>query len=277
MVGSGVEIDGASVVSVLPACGFLKELEAGRRVHGLVEEKVLGKKIVSNALVDMYAKCGGLDEARLVFDNMVERDVVSWTSMINGYILNGDMKSALSLFKIMQIEGLQPSSVTITLILLACASLNNLKDGRCVHGWVMKQRLDSEVAIETSLIDMYAKCNCLSLSFSVFTRTSRKKTVPWNAMLSGCVHNKLAIEAIGLFKKMLVEGVEINVATCNSLLPAYGIIADLQPVNNINSYLMRMDGIGLRKAPAHSLIEIRNLYVKPIGAASLSWKNRLPP
>ncbi|KAI5591834.1 hypothetical protein POPTR_004G124400v4 [Populus trichocarpa] len=255
MVDSGVEIDGASVVSVLPACGYLKELEVGRRVHGLVEEKVLGKKIVSNALVDMYAKCGSMDEARLVFDNMVERDVVSWTSMINGYILNGDAKSALSLFKIMQIEGLRPNSVTIALILLACASLNNLKDGRCLHGWVMKQRLYSEVAVETSLIDMYAKCNCLGLSFSVFTRTSRKKTVPWNALLSGCVHNKLATEAIGLFKKMLMEGVEINAATCNSLLPAYGILADLQPVNNINSYLMR-SGFVSNIQVATSLIDI---------------------
>ena len=65
------------------------------------EKELLGKKIaVRNALVNIYAKCGSMDEARLVFDEMDERDVISWTSMINGHILNGDLSNALTLCRV---------------------------------------------------------------------------------------------------------------------------------------------------------------------------------
>ncbi|XP_050230417.1 pentatricopeptide repeat-containing protein At5g39350 [Mercurialis annua] len=237
MVELGVEIDCASVVSVLPACGYLKELEVGRRVHVLVEEKGLGNKIaVRNALIDMYAKCGSLDEARVVFDGMDERDVISWTSLLNGYILSGDVRTALTLCRTMQRERIRPNAVTIASILSACVSL---RDGRCLHGWIMRQHLDSEVIVETSLIDMYAKCNRVDLSYKVFTRASVKRTSPCNAMLSGCIHNGLATEAIGLFKQMLLKGVEPDSATFNSLLPAYAILAELLPAKNMHCYLTR--------------------------------------
>jgi pentatricopeptide repeat protein len=102
----GMELDCATMVSVLPAYGYLKDLVSGRRVYALVEDKGLGKKIVArNALVDMYAKCGSMDEAWLVVDKMGERDVITWTTMISGYILNGDARSALALCQLMHFEG----------------------------------------------------------------------------------------------------------------------------------------------------------------------------
>ncbi|KAK0571643.1 hypothetical protein LWI29_019320 [Acer saccharum] len=240
MVNNGVEPDSASVVSVLPACGYLKDVEVGRRVHVLVESKGLGNNIaVWNALVDMYVKCGSVSKARLVFDGMSERDVVTWTSMINGYILNGGVRNALGLLRSMQFKGVRPNAVTIASLLSACSSLYYLKDGRCLHGWTIRQKLESEVVVETALIDMYAQCNHVEVSFRVFARTSRKRTVPWNAILSGCIHNGLAREAVELFKQMLTEVVEPNDATLNSLLPAYSILADLCLATNIHCYLIR--------------------------------------
>lgn len=240
MVKSGVEPDCASVVSVLPACGYLKEIEMGRRIHEVVASGWLGKNIAAwNALVDMYVKCGSVNEARLVFDRMNERDVVTWTSMINGYTLNGDVRNALGLFQLMQFEGVRPNSLTIGSLLSACSSLYYLKHGRSLHGWTIKQNLESEVTVETAMIDMYAKCNLVKLSFRVFARTSKKKTVPWNAILAGCVHNGLARKAAELFRQMLVEVVEPNDATLNSLLPAYAILADLPQAMNIHCYLIR--------------------------------------
>ncbi|TXG61159.1 hypothetical protein EZV62_012522 [Acer yangbiense] len=168
MVNNGVEPDSASVVSVLPACGYLKDVEVGRRVHVLVESKGLGNKIaVWNALVDMYVKCGSVSEARLVFDGMSERDVVTWTSMINGYILNGKVRNALGLLRSMQFKGVRANAVTIASLLSACSSLYYLKDGRCLHGWTIRQKLESEVVVETALIDMYAQCNHVEVSLQV--------------------------------------------------------------------------------------------------------------
>ncbi|XP_065876765.1 pentatricopeptide repeat-containing protein At5g39350 [Euphorbia lathyris] len=256
MVDFGVEIDCATLVSVFPVCGYLRELQLGRRVHGLMERNGLDKKIaVRNALVDMYVKCGSMDEARLAFDGMNERDVISWTSMINGYASSGDLRSALALCRMMQNDGIRPNSVTIASILSVC---DNSRDGSCFHGWTIRQNLDSNVAIETSLIDMYAKCNRINLSFGILTRTTTKRTVPWNAMLSGCIHNGLAAEAIGFFKQMLSKGIESNGATLKSLLPAYAILVDLQPAKNMHCYLMR-SGFLSRIEVATCLI---NIYSK---------------
>lgn len=239
MMDVGVEPDCATMVSVLPACGYLKDLVSGRKVHALVEEKGLGKKIAAkNALVDMYAKCGSMDEARLVVDKMGERDVVTWTTMINGYILNGDARSALALCQLMQFDGVRPNSVSIASLLSACGSLCSLEYGKCFHGWAIRQRVESDVIVETALIDMYAKCKKIYLSLRVFAKTTKKRTVPWNAILSGYIHNGLAREAIEYFKQMLMEALQPNDATLNSLLPAYSILADLQQATNIHCYLV---------------------------------------
>ncbi|XP_012489627.1 pentatricopeptide repeat-containing protein At5g39350 [Gossypium raimondii] len=240
MVDDEVVVDCATVVSVLPVCGFLKELEVGRRVHELVKEKGWEKEVVvRNALVDMFAKCGSMEEARLVFDGMVQRDVVTWTSLINVYISNGDLRAALRLCFLMVLEGVKPNSVTLASLLSACGESNNLMDGRCLHGWAIRQKLEADVMVETSLIDMYAKCNRFDLSFQVFKRTSKRKTVPWNAILAGCIHNRLGNEAIKLFKEMLIEGMKPDGATLKSFLPAYAIHADLQQAMNMHSYLVR--------------------------------------
>ena len=240
MMDARVEPDSATIVSALPSCGHLKELELGIKVHKLVQKNHLQEKIeVRNALVDMYSRCGGMDEASLVFAETKEKDVITWTSMINGYIMNGNAKSALALCPAMQLDGVVPNAVTLASLLSACASLCCLKQGKSLHAWVMRKKLDSDVLVVTALIDMYAKCNAVSYSFQVFAKTSMKRTVPWNALLSGLIHNELAREAVGLFKSMLIEEVEANHATFNSVIPAYAILADLKQVMNLHSYLVR--------------------------------------
>ncbi|KAI4389031.1 hypothetical protein MLD38_001296 [Melastoma candidum] len=241
MIDSGIEIDCATVVSVLPVCSHLKELKVGKYVHELVEANGLRDKniAVSNALVDMYVKCGRLKEARSVVDSTDKRDVVTWTALINGYILNGDTRKALELLQFMQSDAVMPNAMTLSALLSSCGGTVFPKHGRCLHGWSIRHRFESDVLVETALIDMYANCKRMDMSFRLFQRTSRTKTVPWNAILSGCVHNGLSREAIKTFKQMVIEGVEQNPATLNSLLPAYAIVTDMQQVKNIHGYIER--------------------------------------
>lgn len=252
----GVEPDCATVVSLLPACGYLKSEELGREIHALVQEKGFwGNIAVRNAMLDMYVKCGRMEEAWLLANRMNEKDVVTWTTLINGYILKGDPRSALMLCQMMQYEGVKPNIVSIASLLLACASLVSLNHGKCLHAWAIRHKLESEVMVETALIDMYAKCNHVDLSYKVFMKTSRKRTVPWNALLSGFVHNRFAREAIELFKQMLVEEIQPSDATLSSLLPAYAILADLQQAMNIHSYLLK-SGFLYRLEVASILVDI---------------------
>lgn len=256
MTEAGVEVDCATVVSVLPACGYLKEVKVGREVHELMDRKGLGDKLIAkNALVDMYVKCNKMDEARGVFDKMSDRDVVTWTSMMNGYILNGDARSAIELCPLMQVDAIRPNAVTLASLLSACGELVDSKHGKCMHAWAIKQKLDSDVNVETALIGMYAKCKFIKHSFQVFSRTSKTRTPPWNAILSGCVHNGLARQAITLFKDMRLEAVPPDDATLKSLLPAYATIADLRQATNFHSYLMR-SGFCSKTDVATGLVDI---------------------
>lgn len=256
LIHGGLDADCATILSVLPACSYLKNLEAGREVHLLAEQKGLEKKLsVRNALVDMYAKCGEMDEAQLVFGKMIDKDVITWTTMVNGYISNGDVNGAIKMCQLMQFEGIRPNAVTLASLLAACASLPDLKLGKCFHGWAIRHKIESDVNVETALIDLYAKCNCISLSLQVLSKTSKKKTVPWNALLSGCILNEQPREAIKFFKQMLFESVNPNEATFKSLLPAYAMEADLQQAMNIHSYLIRA-GFFLKTEIATGLVDV---------------------
>lgn len=158
---------------------------------------------------------------------------------LNRYITTGEVRNGLRLLRSMQVEGVRPNPVTISSLLSACSGPYYSKDGRSLHGWTIRQKFDSDVIVETALIDMYAKCNYADLSFRVFEKTSKMKTVQWNAIISGCIHNKLARKAMEYFKRMLMKEVEPNDATLKSILPAYAILADLHQAKNIHCYLVK--------------------------------------
>ncbi|CAH2079848.1 unnamed protein product [Thlaspi arvense] len=275
MVTEVVDPDHATIVSLLPVCGHLKDLEMGRNVHKLVEEKRLGDKIeVKNALVNMYLKCGRMDEARFVFDRMERRDVITWTSMINGYTEDGDVKNALELCRMMQFQGVRPNAVTIASLVSACGDALKLSDGKCLHGWAIRQKVCSTVTIETSLISMYAKCNRIDLCFKVFSGASRNQTGPWSAVISGCVQNEHMKDALEMFKSMRREDVEPNIATLNSLLPAYAALADLRQAMDIHCYLTKTGFMSSLDA-ATGLVHVYSKMVQSFQPGSNSFFIRL--
>ncbi|EPS71759.1 hypothetical protein M569_02994, partial [Genlisea aurea] len=248
MTENGVEIDSATILSVLPACGSQKDLTAGKQVQKLVKQNqhLSRRTAVQNALIDMFVRCGRMDEAQSVFDGAVEKDVVTWTSMVNGYVLHSDAKSALETLRSMQSNGVNPNEVTLASLLSLCAHSSELRLGKTFHGWAIRHSVDHDVNVETSLIDLYAKCDSIESSFRLlFFSSSRacdggnKKTVPWNALLSGCVSNDLIAEAIRLFKRMLSRGVEPDDATLKSVLPAYAVEADPHQAMNVHGYVIR--------------------------------------
>ncbi|TXG71053.1 hypothetical protein EZV62_005988 [Acer yangbiense] len=127
----GIEPDAISIASVLPACGDLSALLLGRQIHQYVERKKLRPNLLlENALIDIYAKCGSLAEARAVFDGMKFRDVVSWTSMISAYGMGGKGCDAVTLFSKMQNSGLCPDSIAFVSVLSACSHSGLLEEGQ---------------------------------------------------------------------------------------------------------------------------------------------------
>lgn len=132
MLGSGVEPDVATVVVTLSACSTLGALDFGRWMHCRVDHMDLGNVVmVSNALIDMYAKCGAVEEACETFDRMKGKNIVSWNTMILGLATHGHAGKSLELFLKMLEEKLErPDGVTFLGVLYACSHGGMVDEGR---------------------------------------------------------------------------------------------------------------------------------------------------
>ncbi|KAJ7528356.1 hypothetical protein O6H91_15G000100 [Diphasiastrum complanatum] len=221
MKQEGVQPDDVTLVLLLKACSGLAALEQGKRLHSeIIKRGFQSDVVVGSTLVNMYAKCGCPEGARELFDNMSERDVVSWTAMIAGYAQNGLGKEALALYEQMKHEGVQPDNVTLVLLLNACASLAALEQGKQLHSVIMKRGFQSDVVVGSTLVDMYAKCGCTEGARELFDNMSERDVVSWNTMIAGYAQNGLGKEALALFEQMQREGTKPNKVTYISVLSA---------------------------------------------------------
>ncbi|KAJ7522179.1 hypothetical protein O6H91_19G086300 [Diphasiastrum complanatum] len=221
MKQEGMHPDNVTLVLLLKACASLAALEQGKQLHSEIRKRGFQSDVVvGSTLVDMYAKCGCTEDARELFDNMSERNVVSWTAMIAGYAQNGLGKDALALYEQMKQEGVQPDNVTFVLLLKACASLAALEQGKQLHYEIIERGFQSDVVVGNTLVDMYAKCGCTEHARELFDNMSERNVVSWNAMIAGYAHNGLAQEALALFEQMQGKGTKPGEVTYISVLSA---------------------------------------------------------
>ncbi|KAI4980985.1 hypothetical protein ZWY2020_021470 [Hordeum vulgare] len=258
MVADGAGVDRATVVSVLPACARAKNLSIGRAVHRLVEERGLGDyAAVKNALIDMYGKCAGLEEARRVFDgHKYDKNVVSWTVMIGAR--SEQEKKAVGLFKRMIGESVRPDSATLASILPAYAESADLRQARNIHCFLLTLGFLRSTAITTGLVDVYAKAGDLDIAWTLFDRLPEKDVIAWTAILTGYGMHGHAQTAILLYDRMMELGVKPNTVTFTSLLYACShaglideglqLFEDMRNIHgvvpNVEHYLSLVDMVG---------------------------------
>lgn len=134
-VEGAVGVDSVAAVAVLSACSRVANMKASAAVHALVIKVGLDMDVgVGNTLTDAYAKGGDLSLARKVFDGMIEKDVVSWNSMIALSAQNGLSGEALELYaKMLSDGGKRHNAITLSAVLLACAHAGTLQIGKCIH------------------------------------------------------------------------------------------------------------------------------------------------
>ncbi|XP_057842691.2 pentatricopeptide repeat-containing protein At4g21065-like [Cryptomeria japonica] len=217
---AGVKPNFATFASILPACARKGDLEQGMKIHQNVIKNGFLSNMVINALIDMYGKCGSIQQAQVVFDTTRQRNVISWNAMIVGYVQNGMLDKALGLFKQVEITGVKPDCSTFSSILPACAKLEALEQGMETHQKVIKRGFLSDVVLLTALIDMYAKCGSVQKSHILFNKMPQRNVVSWTAIIAGYAQNGLVEKALEIFKQMLFVGVKPNFPTFVSILPA---------------------------------------------------------
>ncbi|KAJ6710954.1 PENTATRICOPEPTIDE REPEAT-CONTAINING PROTEIN [Salix koriyanagi] len=156
MVNEGVKPDSSTFTVAIKASSSLKDLEVGERIWRRAVDFGYGCDVfVGSSVLNLYVKCGKIDEAKLVFDKMVKRDVVCWATMITGLVQNGKVLEAVDMFRRMRKEGIEGDGVLMLGLIQACANLGVSKLGLSVHGHVVRREmLMDDVILQTSLVDM---------------------------------------------------------------------------------------------------------------------------
>ncbi|KAI5083801.1 hypothetical protein GOP47_0003544 [Adiantum capillus-veneris] len=205
-----VHPDAVTFVCALKACATMFAEAEGEEIHtelerqGLLESNI----IVGNALVDMYAKCGSLRRAKEVFDKLPECNVVSWTALIGGYVEAGCDQEALTCYEQMHRDGVLPNSVTYMSILKSCGSIRALERGRQTHSVIVSdEAMEKDMLVSNALVDMYAKSGALTLAHELFERMEVRNAASWATLILGYTEQGNSEEALGLFERMLIEGV----------------------------------------------------------------------
>lgn len=235
---SGVEPNHVTFVTLLSGCAD-SNISVGASIHGYARKLGLDTSnvMVGTVLVAMYAKRGLVDPARLVFDEIKEKNSVSWNTMIDGYMRNGKVRDAVEVFdemperdavswtaliggfvkrrqfeealewfREMQVSGVEPDYVTVIAVLAACADLGTVGLGLWMNRFIMNRTFKDNVKISNSLIDMYSRCGCIEFARQVFERMPKRTLVSWNSIIVGFAVNGHAEEALKFFDLMQQEG-----------------------------------------------------------------------
>ncbi|XP_020596825.1 pentatricopeptide repeat-containing protein At1g09220, mitochondrial-like, partial [Phalaenopsis equestris] len=181
------------------------------------------KNLVSwNAMITGLSKWGKMEMAKALFEQMPDRNVISWTGLIDGYTRVKKPEEAVSFFRVMGAQGISPSEITVLAIIPAIANLGALDIGKTLHGYCVKVGIDLlDIRVQNSLIDMYAKCGSIENSVQVFEEMGeRSNLVSWTSIISGFAMHGMAEKAVRFFEKMVREKIRPNRVTFLSLLNA---------------------------------------------------------
>ncbi|MCO5577782.1 hypothetical protein L7F22_031615 [Adiantum nelumboides] len=206
MQKSYVQPDAHTFVAGLKACAVQGALIFGMLVHAQILEKGLDSVLyVGNALIHMYCKCGNLQEACKVFNNQMERDIVTWNAMLAGYALNLKAHEAFEPFICMYQAG-NVDTITFVNLLKLCSDTESIVDGNLTLFVIVEKSLEQEEFVVSTGIDVYAKCGCLNDAYYLFEKLASHDVVTWNALIVGISQNdevKHGYKTLEVYQKML--------------------------------------------------------------------------
>lgn len=223
----GICPDVVTFVCGVKACSNLRAPEKGLGLHFEIARHVQleGNRVLANALLDMYANCRLLVNAHDVFDKVLVKDVVSWTTLIGGYAEHGHGEYALDLLKQMQRNGVRPNAVTFICSLKACTNIGAVDEGLGIHEEIVKQGfLNKDRTLGNTLIDMYANCGWLAKAEEVFNELPARNAVSWTAMITGYIKHGYGEEALNFFEQMQRKNITPDAVAYVCALKACGSI-----------------------------------------------------
>ncbi|CAK9200416.1 unnamed protein product [Sphagnum troendelagicum] len=185
----GVQLDSVTFVGLLNACASIVALEEGRCVHQqIIESGWDSNSFVGNSLVDMYAKCGSMEDAQTVFNKMPSHDVISWNAILGGCAMHGHGNETLKLFEQMCEEGVKPDDITFVCLLSACSHAGLVDEGMCCYASMITVFMISPKSEHYScMVDLLGRAGKLHEAENMIKVMPGKPYVPaWRALLGAC-------------------------------------------------------------------------------------------
>ncbi|KAF2283153.1 hypothetical protein GH714_043483 [Hevea brasiliensis] len=255
MLKEGIRPDSITILTILHFCAYLLKVDKVKETHcyslrhGLLLSDV--EPTTRNAVLDTYAKCGNIeyafkvfenlsnnrnlvtfnsmisgyvkcglyDDACMIFNKMTATDLTTWNLMIRGYAENDCPDQAFSLFHQLQARGMKPDAVTIMSLLPACAQIASVHLVKQCHGYVVRACFD-DVHLEGALLDVYAKCGSIGYASKLFQSNAGRDLVIFTAMVGGYAMHGMGVEALGIFSHMLELGTKPDHIIITAVLSA---------------------------------------------------------
>lgn len=258
MQSEGIEPNARTIASVLPACARLQNLSLGKELHGYITRRgFISNLFVVSGLIDVYRRCadmrsgvrlfsklavknevscstvivgycesGYTSEAKELFDQIealgIRKEIISWNSMISGYVDNFQYDEAFTMFKDLLMEdGIEPDRFTLGSVLAACADRASFRLGKAIHSQAIVRGLHSNTFVGGALIEMYCKCRDLNAARKVFDQVAERDIATYNALISGYARSKQIKKIQHLIQRMEQDGFQANVYTWNSILAGH--------------------------------------------------------
>lgn len=248
-----------TLVSVLSACAQSGCMDAGQRIHDyyIKEKRVSLTVILGNAVIDMYAKCGSIDSAREMFNAMVEKDLVSYNSMISAYASHGDADKAIDLFEQMKSLGLKADDITFVGILSACAHGGLVEKGWGYFSEMESFRLTPAMAHYACMVDLFGRVGLLREAFDLIRSMAMEPDEAiWGALLNGCrMHANVELGKLAAEKLMVIDPEDSG-----TYMLLAGLCADKRRWSDVRMARSMMRDRGVKKTPGWSAIEVEGEF-----------------
>ncbi|XWS40937.1 hypothetical protein CRYUN_Cryun17cG0038600 [Craigia yunnanensis] len=230
-----------TMVSLLQAAAELEALEEGRSIHGYAIRRGIGclDEVFETSLMDMYIKCSVPTMAACIFDRMKMRTIGSWNAMITGYLHVEQPLEALQYFCAMVQENVFPDLISLANGILCCADLKYLREGKSIHGHIIRIGYQLDLVATTALVDMYSKCNNLIQARKLFDVMETRDAISYNVMMTGYLQNEFASEAVDIFTEMVGIGIKPNLGSILIVLSALLELKNIIGGRSVHGYILR--------------------------------------
>ncbi|XP_076934828.1 pentatricopeptide repeat-containing protein At2g02980, chloroplastic-like [Bidens hawaiensis] len=254
MQKAGVVPDEVTMASVVSACGGLGALDVGRWVHAYVKKrKIVVDVKLSTALINMYAKCGCVEEAKEVFDEMPVKDSRAWSSMIVGFAIHGLAENALSVFARMEEAKVKPNHVAFLGVLQACAHGQLVNEGQRHWANLLESGIQPSIEHYSCMVDLFCRANLFQQAYTFIKNMPvDPDPVIWRTFLVACKKNK-DIEKGELVGQQLLSLEPLNPDNYALLSSLYAACSQWSKMGHLRK---QMKENGLKTVPGCSSIEL---------------------